>query len=128
MDNTVYLNGVPFPSPASEGGIEEKWELIWSANKGTTASGRTVGTVVAVKRVTTFTWPHLTPDMGKRLIEVLRNAVRSGKGFLSCRYFSAEEGAEVTIEGEMEAPSLSHLLTEDGLAFFDETSVTIREA
>lgn len=128
MANTVLFDGVLMPWPASDGGIVETWEPLWSTNKGRTVSGKTVGTVIAVKRVVTFTWSHLKPDDGAALIQILRNAAAHQHGMIQCQYYSAEENADVTFEGELESTSLTHLLTQSGLAWLDKTSVTIREA
>lgn len=60
MANEVLtIGGVTMPTPAL-GGVTVGREPIWSANTGRSASGKMVGTIVAVKTTIKVKWPPLT--------------------------------------------------------------------
>lgn len=56
----LTINGVTMPTPALEG-VTISTEKIWSSDTGRTASGKMVGTVVAVKTTVKIKWPVLPP-------------------------------------------------------------------
>lgn len=59
MDYQLKINGVVMPPPKREG-ITVKKEKIWSSNTGRSASGKMLGTLVAIKRTVSIQWPTLT--------------------------------------------------------------------
>lgn len=64
------------PAPI-EDGIQIAEEKIWSSDTGRTSSGKLVGTLIAVKRTVTITWPSLSAAQAK----AIRQAVTEGSAF-----------------------------------------------
>lgn len=59
MAYQLTIGGKNMPTPIQDG-IQIAEEKIWSANTGRTADGEMTGTLVAIKRTVTITWPRLT--------------------------------------------------------------------
>ena len=55
----LYINNVKMPTPALKG-VTLTSNKIWSADTGRVASGKMVGTLVAVKSKMAIKWPPLT--------------------------------------------------------------------
>lgn len=55
----LKINGVKVRSPKI-GGITRKSEKVWSSNTGRAASTRMVGTILAIKKTLSISWPPLT--------------------------------------------------------------------
>lgn len=78
----LYIGGVKMPDPALEGMTISK-EKIWSSNTGRTASGRMVGTIVAIKTTVKIKWPPLTPAQ----VQIIETAVSNAdKAFTTLKY------------------------------------------
>lgn len=56
----LYIDGTKMPDPAAEG-VTVSSEKIWSSNAGRVASGKMVGTILAIKTTLKIRWPPLTP-------------------------------------------------------------------
>lgn len=67
---SLMINGVDMPTPVVDG-VQITEEKIWSANTGRVSSGKMVGSVIAVKRTITITWPTLTAAQAKKIREVV---------------------------------------------------------
>ena len=65
----LKINGTLVRSPKT-GGITRKSEKVWSKNTGRTTSGRMQGTIVAIKKTISISWPPLT-QAEQELIESL---------------------------------------------------------
>lgn len=78
----LYIGGVKMPDPALEGMTISR-EKIWSANTGRTASGKMVGTIVAIKTTVKIKWPPLTPAQVRTIESAVSNA---GKAFTTLKY------------------------------------------
>lgn len=65
----MEIDGVPVRSPKVRG-ITRKSEKVWSKNTGRTTSGRMQGTILAIKRTISISWPPLTQEE-QELIESL---------------------------------------------------------
>ena len=63
----LKINGVQVKAP-KVGGFSYKPEKVWSNNTGRTASCKMVGTIKAIKKTVSITWPALT-EAEKDLIE-----------------------------------------------------------
>lgn len=87
----LYIDGKKMPDPALEG-VTVSREKIWSSNTGRVASGKMVGTIVAIKTTLKIKWPVLTPDE----VATIESAVSSqGSPFVSVKYTDAT-GSTVT--------------------------------
>ena len=65
----LKIGGVQVRAPKI-GGITRKPEKVWSKNTGRTATARMQGTILAVKKTLSFSWPPLTQEE-QELIESL---------------------------------------------------------
>lgn len=55
----LKINGTEVRAP-KVGGISRKSEKIWSKNTGRTATARMQGTIIAIKKTLSISWPALT--------------------------------------------------------------------
>lgn len=65
----LKISGVEVRAPKI-GGINRKPEKVWSKNTGRTATAQMQGTILAVKKTLSITWPPLTQEE-QELIESL---------------------------------------------------------
>ena len=78
----LYIGGVKMPTPALEG-MTISSEKIWSSDTGRAASGKMVGTIVAIKTTVKIKWPALTQDQ----VKTIENAVSDKDSpFVSMKY------------------------------------------
>lgn len=65
----LKINGTKVSAPKI-GGITRKSEKVWSKNTGRSASAKMQGTIIAIKKTLSISWPPLTQDE-QELIESL---------------------------------------------------------
>lgn len=57
----LKINGTKVVAPKI-GGISRKSEKVWSKNTGRSASAKMQGTIIAIKKTLSISWPPLTQD------------------------------------------------------------------
>lgn len=57
----LKINGVKVKAPKI-GGISRKSEKVWSKNTGRTATARMQGTIIAIKKTLSISWPPMTQE------------------------------------------------------------------
>lgn len=114
----LYINGTKMPDPALEG-VTVSREKIWSSNTGRTASGKMVGTVVAVKTKLKIKWPPLTPDQ----VATIEGAVSNQSApFVPVEYTDAT-GSTVTKTMYFGTPSYTVYSWANGIQYIKDVSV-----
>ena len=81
MAGKLIIGGVEMPTPVLRG-VTITRNKIWSKDAGRTASGKMVGTIVAVKTKISIKWPPLTQAQ----VALIEQAVSSGTPFVSMTY------------------------------------------
>lgn len=118
----LCIGGVEMPAPAAEG-VSVSKEKYWSANKGQTASGRTVGTLVAIKTSVTISWPHLTPSQ----VATIEAAVSNADAPFTTLQFTDLTGQTTTLQVEFSTPSGTWFSWAPGLQYVVDYTVTATE-
>lgn len=114
----LYIGGVQMPTPALEG-VTVTSEKIWSADTGRSASGKMLGTCVAVKAKISVKWPPLTPAQAA----VIEGAVSDpDKPFVTMKYTDMA-GNTVTKEVYFGTPSYTWYSWSDGVQYLKDVSV-----
>lgn len=114
----LYINGTKMPDPALEG-VTVSREKIWSSNTGRTASGKMVGTVVAVKTTLKIKWPILTPAQ----VATIEGAVSDPDNpFVPVKYTDAT-GSTVTKTMYFGTPSYTVYSWANGRQYIKDTTV-----
>ena len=106
----LYVNGVALPTPALQG-VTITHNKVWSSDTGRTASGKMVGTIVAVKRKLSIKWPPLTEQQ----VALIQSAVNNPDNpFVPVRYRDAT-GQEVTCTMYFGDPSYTQYSWSEGI-------------
>lgn len=113
----LTIGGVAMPTPALEG-LTITREKIWSSDTGRTASGKMVGTIVAVKTKISIQWPTLTMEE----VETIENAVSSTTPFVTMTYTDMT-GSAVTKTVYFGTPSYTVYSYADGVQWVKDVTV-----
>ncbi|MCD8141922.1 MAG: hypothetical protein LUD83_01365 [Clostridiales bacterium] len=113
----LTIGGVKMPTPALEG-LTITREKIWSSDTGRTASGKMVGTIVAVKTKVAIRWPVLTMDE----VETIEGAVSSSTPFVTMTYTDMT-GAVTTKTVYFGTPSYTVYSYADGTQYVKDVTV-----
>ncbi len=113
----LTIGGVKMPTPALEG-LTITREKIWSSDTGRTASGKMVGTIVAVKTKVVIKWPVLTMHE----VETIENAVSSSTPFVTMTYTDMT-GAVTTKTVYFGTPSYTVYSYADGTQYVKDVTV-----
>ncbi|MCC8100403.1 MAG: hypothetical protein LIO78_10175 [Clostridiales bacterium] len=113
----LTIGGVKMPTPALEG-LTISREKIWSSDTGRTASGKMVGTIVAVKTKVAIKWPVLTMDE----VETIEGAVSSSTPFVTMTYTDMT-GAATTKTVYFGTPSYTVYSYADGTQYVKDVTV-----
>ncbi|MCC8063770.1 MAG: hypothetical protein LIO70_01635 [Clostridiales bacterium] len=113
----LTIGGVKMPTPALEG-LTITREKIWSSDTGRTASGKMVGTIVAVKTKVAIKWPVLTMDE----VETIEGAVSSSTPFVTMTYTDMT-GAVTTKTVYFGTPSYTVYSYADGTQYVKDVTV-----
>lgn len=114
----LYINGVAMPPPALQG-VTIAHNKVWSSDTGRTASGKMVGTLVAVKTKLTIKWPALTEEQAAVIISAVNSAVSP---FVPVKYRDAS-GTETTKTMYFGDISLTQYSWSDGFRRLVDVSV-----
>ena len=114
----LYIGGVKMPTPALEG-MTITSEKIWSANTGRTASGKMVGTIVAIKTKVTIKWPPLTPDQ----VAVIEGAVSDESAPFTTMKYTDMTGTTVTKTVYFGTPTYTWYAWANGVQYIKDVSV-----
>ncbi|MCD7920409.1 MAG: hypothetical protein LUG45_10195 [Clostridiales bacterium] len=113
----LTIGGVKMPTPALEG-LTITREKIWSSDTGRTASGKMVGTIVAIKTKVAIKWPVLTMDE----VETIEGAVSSSAPFVTMTYTDMT-GATSTKTVYFGTPSYTVYSYADGTQYVKDVTV-----
>ncbi|MCD8126670.1 MAG: hypothetical protein LUD82_04090 [Clostridiales bacterium] len=113
----LTIGGVKMPTPALEG-LTITREKIWSSDTGRTASGKMVGTIVAIKTKVAIKWPVLTMDE----VETIEGAVSSSAPFVTMTYTDTT-GATSTKTVYFGTPSYTVYSYADGTQYVKDVTV-----
>lgn len=120
--SALKIGGVTMPTPAPEGVTISK-EKLWSENKGRTASGRSVGTLIGIVTTVTIKWPHLTPSQAA----VIDAAVSNKDKPFTMLQLTDLTGETLTLEVEFGTPSGTWFSWAPGLQYVQGYTVTATE-
>ena len=114
----LYINGAKMPTPALEG-MTISSEKIWSSDTGRTASGKMVGTIVAVKATVKIKWPALTPAQVKTIEDAVSD---KDNPFVPMKYTDMT-GATVTKTMYFGTPSYTVYSWAEGRQYLKDVTV-----
>ena len=120
--SALRIGGVTMPTPAPAGVTISK-EKLWSENKGRTASGRMVGTLVGIVTVVTIKWPHMTPGQ----VAAIEAAVSDKSKPFTSLELTDLTGDTRTMEVEFGTPSGTWFSWAPGLQYVQGYTVTATE-
>lgn len=114
----LYIDGAKMPDPAVEG-VTVSSEKIWSSNTGRAASGKMVGTIVAIKTTLKIKWPPLTPPQ----VAAIESKVSSkSRPFVSVR-FTDPTGTTITKTMYFGTPQYTVYSWADGVQYINGVTV-----
>lgn len=89
----LKINGTKVKAPKI-GGISSKEEKVWSKNTGRSASAKMQGTIIAIKKTKSISWPPLTQEERDQILSLISNA---GKPFATLT-ITKPDGSTETME------------------------------
>lgn len=114
----LYINGAKMPTPAKEG-VTTSSDKLWSSDTGRSASGKMLGTIVAIKQTIKIKWPPLSPDE----IGLIEKAVSSvDTPFVPITYTDAT-GKTVTKTVYFGTPTYTWYSWANGVQYIKDVSV-----
>lgn len=115
MAATLKAGNVLLPSPVN---ISTTDEIIWSSNTGRSASGETIGDVIAEKKTVNINWGILKES---ELVVIKDNMIA---GFFPFTFH--DDGIDLTIpsyRGTLSKEHLGHI--GDGIYYYKSASVSV---
>lgn len=113
----LYMDNVKMPEPLANGVVISK-QNIWSGNKGTTMSGKLVGTILGVRTTIKIQWGNISPEDA-----AIIDAAVTKKRAVSLRY-ADPSGATITEQFLFDAPSYTWGRWIDGSAYLSSVTVS----
>lgn len=96
----LKINGTKVKAPKI-GGISVKEEKVWSKNTGRSASAKMQGTIIAIKKTRSISWPPLTMAERNQILSLVSN---TSKPFVTLA-MTMPDGSTESIECYFGTPS-----------------------